>query len=90
LEDQEILRELRSKISRAREACAGSHVQPIPRVVDFLTEAISYAMENGFGFVADILVRVKQVVERAKVYGDRLEPDQKLSDILNRLDSVIG
>jgi len=90
LKEQEMLKELRSKISKAREACAGSNVQPMKHVQGHLGMAIHYATKNGFKFIAQELYNIGEVLGCAQNYGDRLGPDQRLSDIINRLDRVIG
>jgi len=84
------VKELRAKISKVREECAGCDIQSLEFVIAGLSDAISYAYENGFTYIARQLVRVKENLKTANTYHDRLDPDQKLCDIINRLDKVIG
>jgi len=83
---QEAFTELRSKISSAREACAGSNVQPRARLQRLVYEAIELAVQKRlYGLAKDLRVIYREVGNITE-YGDRLEPDQKLCDLLNRLD----
>lgn len=92
--DKRILREVYSKISKAREATAGCEVLDIPQVLERLDEAIemcgTFRDEGNLGWVQITLGEIRKEIKKVKVYGDRLKPDRELCDILNAMLKVLG
>lgn len=89
------LRTFYTLLSRAREATAGCCVMEIPEVVSRLADAKSFLLDWlsrdemarlawGRSFETEI-IKVEKLLWAVKVYGDRLEPDRILCDVLNRI-----
>jgi len=89
--DRSQLLQLRRLLSIDREACAGSNVKPILRVRSMVGSTLIWAHCHNIPmeFIREI-TKARNLLIEAKDYGDRLEPDRILCDLLNRLDKVIG
>jgi hypothetical protein len=82
-------KELYRLISDAREACAGCCVKELPEVMNLVNEVLKYLQDKLFAAKEieqwELLNVVKKLLQNVKEYGDRLEPDQILCDILNEM-----
>ena len=94
-EYRESLRTFYYLLSKAREATAGACVMEIPDVVSKLMNAKSFLFNWlgrdklarglwGRSFETEI-VKVEKLLWKVKDYGDRLEPDRILCDVLNKI-----
>jgi len=81
--------ELRRLISKAREACAGSNVKSFRDVNILIGKAYGFAYQVRCYEIAKQLLEISNLVSQAKNYGDRLEPDRRLCDILNGIDKEL-
>jgi len=97
--DKKVLADVYSKLKSARETVAGGNYQEFPIAIDRVKEALGFMSEEFakfdlkyYGTVLSWVNRTilaKGLLERAKEYGDRLEPDRILCDILNEMLKVL-
>ena len=73
-------------ISRAREACAGCSVEDKEKLRQLTKTALQYAVFIGAEkSIQDRLIKAYELIVKIEEYGDRLEPDNILCDILNEM-----
>lgn len=99
--DKKVLADVYSKLKSARETVAGCDYQDLPVTIEKVKEALN-SMTTAFsearfnakdcgtllGWVNRTIL-AKGILERAKEYGDRLEPDRILCDVLNEMLKVL-
>jgi len=97
--DKKVLADVYSKLKSAREMVAGGNYQEFPIVIDKVKEALGFMSEEfakcEFSECCTVLdwtnriLYAKILLEEAKEYGDRLEPDRILCDVLNEMLKVL-
>lgn len=75
---------LYQKVEDARESCAGCSVLEKKPLLKKIDETITFALQvNASPQLVDKLAKAKQIVEKEKVFKDRLPADRILCEILN-------
>lgn len=82
------LKEFYSAVSRAREMCAGSNIKSFNEVRKALREAIEFGNAHNIRYeYCALCTQALTLMEQAKEYKDRLEPDTILCNVLNSIDA---
>lgn len=75
---------LYQKVESARESCCGCCPLEKKDLLEKVDEAITFALESHAPTnVLDKLARAKQIIEKEKIFKDRLPADHILCEILN-------